>query len=199
MTQAQRWDRRYRDAGWPVEPDPSVVELTADLAPGSALDVGCGTGRHAVWLARRGWRVTGVDASRVGLELAHAAAREAEVTVELVRRELPVDELPDGPFDLVLVANLHTPPPERDQVLASCATRVASGGVLVAVGHHVAGLGSGSGGPDDVQRRWEEAMLRRALEGLEVEILQRWEREVTAAAGDPPVRLIQAVARARRR
>lgn len=195
MSEGERWDQRYRDAPWPTDPDPDVVELVADLAPGRALDVGCGTGRHAVWLASRGWQVTGVDASAVGLAQAAQAAAAAGVQLRLVRAELGVDPLPEGPFDLVLLANIHPQPQQREAVFAACAAAVAPGGHLVAVGHHLDGLGSGTGGPPDAARRWTEGLLASAFPGLQVELAQRREWPRTAA-GAPVV--VRAVLRARR-
>src|ERR1051326_9147494 len=66
------WNRRFRERGLVHggEPDPTVVAEVEALAPGRALDLGCGQGRHGVWLARRGWKVTGVDFSDVALTVA---------------------------------------------------------------------------------------------------------------------------------
>ncbi|HEY5120563.1 MAG TPA: class I SAM-dependent methyltransferase, partial [Acidimicrobiales bacterium] len=76
-TIGQTWDRRYQEHGWSQVPDENLVELVTPLRAGRALDLGCGTGRNTLWLARRGWSVTGVDASRVGLDMAtEQATRE---------------------------------------------------------------------------------------------------------------------------
>lgn len=68
--EAEDWDARYA-AGpglqWGAEPNRWLVREVAALPPGTALDLGAGEGRNAIWLARQGWRVTAVDFSQVGL------------------------------------------------------------------------------------------------------------------------------------
>ncbi len=98
-----RWDERYRGGDAPREPAAAVVELLEDLPPGRAMDVAGGAGRHAIWLAARGWDVVLVDASEVGLRLAGERAHESGVTLRVLRRDLGAEDLPSGPFDLVLV------------------------------------------------------------------------------------------------
>ena len=75
------WDERYatHDHVWSGRPNPRLVEHATDLAPGLALDVGCGEGADVVWLAERGWRATGADLSVVALEKARKHAGEAGV------------------------------------------------------------------------------------------------------------------------
>ena len=77
------WDERYAGSEllWSAEPNRFLVAETAGLTPGRALDLACGEGRNAVWLARRGWQVTGVDYSEVAIEKARrlASARKANV------------------------------------------------------------------------------------------------------------------------
>lgn len=116
--------------------------------PGRALDLGCGEGGDAVWLARQGWRVTATDISGVALERARAHAEEAGVgdRVDWQRHDL-ARSFPDGEFDLVSACFLHTYGDfPRERVLRRAAAAVAPGGVLLVVGH--AGLPSGHDHPD---------------------------------------------------
>jgi SAM-dependent methyltransferase len=77
------WNERYSRREQIIkEPMPLLVRGVDKLKPGRALDLACGTGRHAIFLAERGWQVTAVDASHVGIELAKAAARERSVEVD---------------------------------------------------------------------------------------------------------------------
>ncbi len=80
----EEWDERYasHELLWHAEPNRFVVEEVGDLAPGTALDLACGEGRNAVWLAEQGWRATGVDFSAVALAKGRRMAEQRGVTVE---------------------------------------------------------------------------------------------------------------------
>ncbi len=168
------WDRRYSEASWPTEPDAAMVELVEPLAPGRALDLGCGTGRNAIWLARRGWDVTGVDASEVGLAQAQARATEIGVALNLVQDNLLDYRPPTARFDLVVVANIHLAPGERGPFFAAAASALAPGAHLFVVGHHLDSLGRS--GPPDPERLFTEQRLAGLFPTLFVERLERFER-----------------------
>lgn len=106
------WNDRYRNRG-PIPGGPSAfLQAHAHLlpAPGTALDVGGGSGRNAVWLAEQGWEVTVVDVSEVGLELSTTKAAEAGVRVRTVLHDLEEDGLPPGTWDLIVCTLfLHRP------------------------------------------------------------------------------------------
>lgn len=135
---ARAWDERYAEKGaiWSGRVNPRLVEQATDLPPGRALDVGCGEGGDAMWLAGRGWRVTGVDLSQVALDRAAARAAEEGLEVELRRVDLLEEPVPGGPYDLVSVFFLHVPRPVFDDLYAALAAAVAPGGSLLVVGHH---------------------------------------------------------------
>lgn len=100
------WDDRYRVRGrLATEPAPFVVEAVGRHAPtpGRAIDVAGGTGRHAVWLARRGWDTTLIDVSAVALELARRDAEAAGVALSTMCADLDAASLPPGPWDLAIV------------------------------------------------------------------------------------------------
>jgi SAM-dependent methyltransferase len=137
MQDDHEWDARYARAGrvWSGRPNGSLVVEVEGLEPGSALDVGCGEGADAVWLAARGWRVTALDVSRVALARGRQAAEAASVDVEWVLAGLVEAELRPGSFDLVSV---HYPAlrrtPDGDAVRALLSA-VAPGGTLLVVHH----------------------------------------------------------------
>lgn len=136
---AEFWEARYRDGSrlWSGRPNRLLVREASDLAPGSALDLGCGEGADAVWLASRGWRVTGVDISRTALERAAGHAVEAGVGERAVwERHVLGETFPEGSFDLVNAQFLQSPV-EFDQrtVLGQAARAVAPGGTLLIVMH----------------------------------------------------------------
>ncbi|WP_340539676.1 class I SAM-dependent methyltransferase [Nocardioides sp. GXZ039] len=134
------WDERYATSHriWSGEPNGQFVEQVASLAPGTAMDVGCGEGADAVWLATHGWTVTGVDVSGVALERAAEHAAEAgvgEQTSWLRADVFAGDPLPGG-FDLVSAAFVHVPPDDFETVYGALADAVAPGGSLVVLAHH---------------------------------------------------------------
>jgi SAM-dependent methyltransferase len=135
--QHAEWDERYAGEPqmWSGQPNGALVAEVAGLRPGRALDVGCGEGADAVWLARRGWDVTALDVSRVALERAAGHARDAGVDVRWLGAGLVEADLPPGGFDLVSVqypALRRTPARDAERALLAA---VAPGGVLLAVHH----------------------------------------------------------------
>ncbi len=139
------WEQRYAsvDRLWSGRPNDWLPQLAADWAPGRALDLGCGEGDDALWLAARGWDVTGVDlsATAIGRMLDGARAAGVEGRVHGVVLDLVADPLPAGPFDLVTSFYVHGgPSPESIQLpalLAEAASRVAPGGRLLVAVHCV--------------------------------------------------------------
>lgn len=99
------WDERYRHGEHPKEPSPLLATAIENLKPGRALDIACGAGRHAIFLAEHGWQVTAVDSSRVGIETLQQHAREAGVTVEAQVADLELGEfhIEPGTYDLICV------------------------------------------------------------------------------------------------
>src|ERR1700694_3315401 len=87
-----QWDARYRSreqAGdFSAGPTPLLVETARNLAPGKALDVACGTGRNAIWLAAHGWSVTAVDGAPAAIELLHEQARERGLDIRALVADL---------------------------------------------------------------------------------------------------------------
>jgi SAM-dependent methyltransferase len=140
--EAARWDGFYTDAGdqahhWSGRPNPTLVTEVAPLRPGRALDVGCGEGGDAVWLAAGGWQVTGIDPSGVALRRAEAAARAAGVAVTW----LPVGllDLPDsaGPYDLVAAHYAVASRGGVDEAVVALLRAVAPAGTLLVVHHEL--------------------------------------------------------------
>ena len=169
---SSQWDDRYTQHGWSNLPDPHLSHLVENLTPGRALDLGCGTGRNSVFLARLGWRVTGVDASAVGLQMASDELANAGLSWTPLRADLTTFTTEDR-FDLVVVANIHLFPKDRDAFFARCATFVAPGGYLYVVGHHIDALGHQ--GPPDPTRLFTLDTFAAGLEGLETQRLERVE------------------------
>lgn len=133
----QFWDDLYqtKEQLWSGAPNGVLVVEAADLPPGQALDLGCGEGGDALWLASRSWLVTAVDISRVALERAAAMAGDAKVS--WTHADLATFTPPAGAFDLVS-AMYPAIPRTSDRVLDGLLASVAPGGTLLFCGHDLA-------------------------------------------------------------
>lgn len=136
---ASFWERHYRRRRptTAVRPNPLLVDVAGPLPAGTALDLGCGEGGNALWLAGRGWQVTAVDVSAAALALVarHAADGGVAERITLGRQDL-TDGLPAGTYDLVSAQYLQSPVAfDRDRVLRAAASAVAVGGLLLVVDH----------------------------------------------------------------
>lgn len=145
------WDERHaaRDPIEAHDPDPTLVDVASGLAPGRALDLGTGDGRNALWLAGLGWRVTAADFSAVALARAADRAAAAGLAVDWRLEDLLAWGPEPDAFDLVLLMFLHLPRAELARVHEAACRAVAPGGTLLVVGHDLANLGTGAGGPQD--------------------------------------------------
>ena len=113
--QREDWDRRYSDVDllWSRDPNRFLVAEAEDLAPGRALDLACGEGRNAIWLAELGWQVTGVDYSGVAIAKARERAASARLDIEFISADLLEYEPEPSAFDLVALFYLQIPVDER--------------------------------------------------------------------------------------
>jgi len=137
---AQFWDDMYRSAEQVMSGNPNGVLVTevTELAPGRALDVGCGEGADAVWLARRGWQVTAIDISRTALERGAAAAEDLSGQMTWTRTDLAVTSPPGAAFDLVSAQYFPLLRQPEHAALRGLLDAVAPGGTLLYVGHDLA-------------------------------------------------------------
>jgi SAM-dependent methyltransferase len=173
-----QWNLRYTGSEllWTAEPNRFLVAEASALPPGRALDLACGEGRNAVWLAERGWEVTGVDFADVGLEKARGLAAARGVDVTWVHADLLDYAPPRGAFDLVAILYLQLPADERRRVLGAAAAAVAPGGTLLAVAHDRSNLEHGHGGPQDAGVLATPEEVAGDLDGLDVERAEVVER-----------------------
>ncbi len=135
----QFWERHYRghERLWSGRANPVLVDVAGSLPAGAALDLGCGEGGDAIWLARLGWRVTAVDVSVTALDRAstHAVTAGVEARIDFQQHDL-AHTLPAGAFDLISAQYLQSPVEfPRDRVLQAAAQAVAPGGLLLIVTH----------------------------------------------------------------
>lgn len=133
----RHWEQHYgaREQVWSGNPNPVFARIVEPITAGRALDLGCGEGADAVWLARHGWAVTAVDVSATALERARALAAHADVEVHFERHDL-TQTFPAGPFDLISAQFLQSPLEfPRHRVLHTAANALAPGGLLLVVDH----------------------------------------------------------------
>jgi SAM-dependent methyltransferase len=192
------WNRRYgvSELVWTAQPNRFLVAETSELPPGRALDLACGEGRNAVWLAERGWQVTGVDFAEAGLEKARALTASRGVACEWIAADLLDYRPPEGAFELVIVFYLHLLADERRTILGRAARAVAPGGTLLLVGHHARNLDEGVGGPHSLDVLYTEEDVAAELPGLELERAESVLRPVETDEGTRQA--IDALVRARR-
>jgi cyclopropane fatty-acyl-phospholipid synthase-like methyltransferase len=157
------FDNEYWDQIWKgdraasmgaSQPNPHLIQELSDLAPGMALEAGCGAGAEAIWLAARGWQVTGADIAAAALDRAteRAAASGVAERVQWVQADLSV-WVSDVRYDLVTTHYAHPAMPQLD-FYDRTASWVAPGGTLLIVGHldhdaaegHARGQGHRPGG-----------------------------------------------------
>jgi SAM-dependent methyltransferase len=198
------WNTRYAEHEhvWSGRPNAVLVEEVTGLVPGRALDLGCGEGADAIWLARNGWQVTATDVSSIALERAakQAAIENVADRIDWQQRDL-TSSFPPGEYDLVSAQFLHSNREAfpRTEILRAAAAAVAPAGVLLIVGH---------GGPPP----WEpESDVRlptpdEVLASLELpdgdwEVLRcdEYEREQNDPHGQPMTRIDNALTLRRRR
>lgn len=193
------WDQMYRNrhADWDAEPNEFLARDIAGLTPGAVLDVGCGEGSDAVWLAEHGWHVTAVDISEVALDRGRAA--DTRHRVNWVQADVLSWQPPTEAFDLVATHFLHMPPADRDATFSRLARAVRPGGTLLVVSHHVSDLETTVG-------RWPMPELYYEAEDIAALLPpDRWEivvggkrpRRVQDPAGQP-VTIHDMVLKARR-
>lgn len=171
---AEDWDERYATAGvWSREPNAWVAQTLADLEPGTAVDLGAGEGRNALWLAGLGWEVTAVDFSAVGLETGRMRAAETGLDVEWVVADATTWVSPQL-VDLVVIAYLQLPAADLSRAIGTAAGYLAPGGTLALVNHDRANT---VGGPQDPAVLATVDELRAAASGLDIVQCRQVRRE----------------------
>ena len=188
------WDARYAAVEhlWAAKPNRFLVAEAQGLEPGRALDLACGEGQNAIWLASLGWDVTGVDYSGVAIEKARARAEREGVDVRFACADLVEYEPEPAAYDLVLVLYLHITSAQRGAVHAKAASAVAPGGTFVLLGHDLSNLTEGVGGPSDPDLLYTADEIAGELPGLEIEKATTVLRDVRGEERDAIDTLVRA-------
>ncbi len=202
---AADWNARYDTSEliWKGEPNQFLPPEVAGLTPGRALDLACGEGRNAVWLATQGWEVTGVDFAGVGLAKAEALAADKGVTGTWITADATTWQ-PEHTYDLVVVFYLQIPADEMALAVRTAVRSMAPGGTFLLVCHDLLNLSEGHGGPQDARvLTTAEGILDELAAAeltLEVELVteraEQVERVVATPEGDRTA--IDTLVRARR-
>ncbi|MBU6329961.1 MAG: class I SAM-dependent methyltransferase [Acidobacteria bacterium] len=203
---AADWNARYDTAEliWKGDPNQFLPAEVAELPVGTALDLACGEGRNAVWLATRGWRVTGVDFAEVGLAKAARLASDHGVEGTWITADATEWTPPAEGFDLVIIFYLQLPAAELARALRTAVAALAPGGTLLLVAHDLLNLTEGVGGPQDAAVLTTAEAVVDGLAAAElalgcelvIERSGRLERVVTTPEGDRTA--LDTIVRARR-
>ncbi len=164
------WDARYEAKGalWGAEPNQFLAEIAEVLEPGTALDLGCGQGRNSLWLASRGFEVTGLDLSSIAIEQAKAVAAELDLDASFESVDLTTWDPAGRVWDLVVLTYLHLSHERRPVVHAAARRAVAPGGRLVVIAHHLDNFENGVGGPPVPELLFTEQQLAGDFSNLKI-------------------------------
>ena len=161
------WNGRYADQGLIFGSDVNVFvdRHLSGLSPRRVLDLGCGQGRNALWLAGQGHAVTGVDLSDVAIGDARDLAATAGLDVDFIAADLVAGEPEPEAYDLVLLSYLHLEKEQRSVVHAMASGALAPGGMLFLVAHHVREVAAQEAGNETAQRA-RIGQAARALDAM---------------------------------
>lgn len=180
---ASAWDERYvaSELVWSRGPNQFIEAECTGLAPGRAVDLACGEGRNAIWLASLGWDVTAVDFSQVALDKGRTLAGDLRVDwVCADATRWTGDEL-----DLAVVAYFQVPAAMRREAIRHLVSSLRPGGTLVWVAHDSTNLTEGTGGPQDPSVLMTADDLVTDLDGIDIEVGRAERVARVVSAGDP--------------
>lgn len=182
----EAWNERYATRGmvWGTDPNRFLAEYATGLTPRRVLDLGCGQGRNAVWLAAQGHRVTGIDLSPVAIERARRLAADHEVEVLFEVANVVEDWTPpSGAFDLVILSYLQLPPGDRRVAHTKATRAVIPGGTVWLIAHHSDNITEGVGGPQYPELLFNERALAADFSDMDLLRNEKVYREVEGEDG----------------
>jgi SAM-dependent methyltransferase len=168
---------------WSAGPNERFAAEVGGLKPGRALDVACGEGRNALWLAEQGWDVTAIDFSRVAIDKARRIATRRKLTIDWLCEDISSYAVSGSAYDLVALMYMHTDPAERRKWLANVLGAVKPGGTFLYIGHDPSNIALGVGGPQDPRYLPDADELVRNMAGFEIEFAGVIERAVSSDPG----------------
>ena len=182
----EAWNERYTTRGmvWGADPNRFLADYATELSPRRVLDLGCGQGRNAVWLATQGHRVTGIDLSPVAIEQARRMAADRTVEALFEVANVVEDWTPTpGSFDLVILSYLQLPPHDRRVAHAKATEAVAPGGTVWLIAHHSDNIADGVGGPPYPEVLFDERALADDFSDLDLLRNEKVYRDVEGEDG----------------
>ena len=192
------WDERYAGTEYFYGSEPNdflAAEAHRISAGGRVLCLAEGEGRNAVFLAKEGFEVTGVDGSAVGLEKAHQLARNHGVEITTTVADLRDYDLGEGAWDGIVSIWCHVPPDLRGDLHARVARALKPGGVLILEAYHPRQLEYNTGGPPVAELMMTVEQLRDELSALDLVVAQEIDRDVHEGRGhEGPSAVTQVIA-----
>ncbi|MEX0942320.1 MAG: class I SAM-dependent methyltransferase [Pseudomonadales bacterium] len=190
MADREDWNKRYaaKPLVWSAGPNQLLADTVSTLMASGlggrrAVDLACGEGRNAIWLAQQGFSVTGIDYSETGIAKARQISRKRHAKVNWIVADLSTFELEPGAYDLVTIVYLHTGADERDRWMTCAAASVAPSGALVYIGHDPRNVSEGVGGPQDIDLLPTASQIGDYLEGFVVDRAEVVERPLVSDPG----------------
>jgi cyclopropane fatty-acyl-phospholipid synthase-like methyltransferase len=183
----QQWNSHFstEDYVFGTRPNAFLEREATRLAPGSSvLAVADGEGRNGVWLAEQGHRVLAVDISEIGQAKAAKLAAERGVSIDLRIADLTMWDWPTAEFDAVVAIFIQFAGPElRDTLFKRMQDAVRPGGRILLEGYRPEQISYGTGGPPHRENMYDEALLRVAFSGWDIEHLAAYDAEIEEGTG----------------
>lgn len=182
-----RWNERYAsdEMVWSITPTNALVEEIGHLSPGKALDLGCGEGRNAIWLARLGWNVTAVDFAENGLARGRQLSAQDNLEIRWICEDVTRLQPQAKAFDLVIMIFLQVPEPDRQLIIQNSIQSLVTGGHFVYIGHDVTNIEKGIGGPQDPAVLCTPEDVTADLPGFQISRAEVVTREYEPGHGGP--------------
>ncbi|MGM0432379.1 MAG: class I SAM-dependent methyltransferase [Spirochaetota bacterium] len=174
------------------------AEQMQDLHGRKALDLACGSGRNAIYLAKKGWDVTAVDISKERVEFGREAAEAEGLSLSWVVDDLVEYQPEKDAYDLVCMCYLHILWPDMQKVLHKAAAALRPEGRLIVIGHDLSNLDEGTGGPRNPELLYTPDDITRELGDLTVETAKRQHRGADHGDEDPNRTPVDCVVRAKK-
>lgn len=182
----EMWDQRFSTADYVFgeAPNAFLAEQSHRLGSGHALALADGEGRNSVWLAQHGFTVDAFDFSEPAVAKARALADKHKAQVNCQRSDWQSFDWKPAHYDLVAgIFFQFATPDERAQIFEKIKQSLKPGGVLVIQGYGLDQLRHKTGGPAKIEHLYDEALLRHAFDGFDVQVCETYEATLTEGAG----------------